>query len=1357
MKQSKKWLAGFLAGIMAFAPLSTTVLAAQPAVGFAALNTAGDATHAQLLAAVAQRLTLPQTATLEQVITALNALQLTSVEGVPAQPAQPGDQRDQAVIEAVIDALQLAAEQVSQGVTNQTQAVNFIRGWDVDVLNIDSSRTAFNDVRELLGLDPAENPTADDINATATAVSLLQLALPGTPAVPGVTAVVPNPGHVVTINLIARTDLSYLASGLSATLTNAPEHADAVRTAVIAFLNGLNLPTPLVELPAAHHPAVNGLVPTGVYFTNAAAAIAAVNSWLASLPSAHALNGFVASSANAQQVTAAGITPAAGFRDVAILFTTSNTPTYVFVLRNGLPQTQIGATVIGGTVFNATVPNRLANPVDGFIHVPANTATGFAGHVNIGEVGVTGNARPSDFNGNVNAFQPAPTLRFEVHQDNAHVLRNTGVDHIEFEVTLTNAEWHHVTSALPQGGNIANSVIPGNFITVGGGSATMAPIVISQGAAGMNPLLRITPLSSSTARIRVYAEYFAINRTGGTDDAPTWVPAVAGGIQDNRFQVRIPMLVRTLATEGNVTLTALSTTQITQLANTPAPAGRGLLNTQTGAVNLLALQGANRTIATATNQTVHRDTLTFNLNVREAFVGAFPSNGVFELIAPSGFSWGAQNLNSANFAVANVTGTGSVTAIARHANNTVLRVQLQGFTPTQQGQLPAQITLNNLVLTGNAGHSTREGNVYIEIRDAVARGGQTNVGTVLQHQARQNANSPWTATVTAGWPGLPTPPAAGAVRNFNTHPWGTVVGDAVTDNTPALGNNRRIVQVPAEAGGQYPAQTAPFVATQTGIFVGEIGDWRVEMETVGTIPELISGRLIDSNIAGADAHYHRAVRVRVTENIVDSLWAERVNNFVLTEGIRVREVVFNNVRNVQPEISNNYLVNPTYRHFNINNFASNRHVLVNHGTISLYDLRRIPNQPNVTGSQHPTDQIEPIQFYMDIYLNIPVDFEGDINLYLNPTATQGQTQHTSYVTIAEAVRPIEVTTDVRNVRVGYQFMPIGNFSIRENVAGALRANEEVFVTITDGIFSELHFAPNFNYEVTEGNLRIDDVRLAQGSVWDSGLNPQLIFYVDQSSSQPSTIEFTNVSVRLAAVAPASTDGYDLIVWGPAVAQNTDNPHVQSRNNQPTLAQWLSANRGFTTGAINWTQDNFVNPRDLFSVPGISELYVTLDGDFVGAPTVNEIVTISADGTVTVGGQSLTFDPSVMGNPVIADPGVLFIPARLSAAILFGLTPQEALISDLLVWDAPTSTFIVDPAGRNIRLTVGSSTMFVGGIPRNVLAGEGANAIPTSIFVNPTTERMYLPGRALAEALGFDVTFADGVATFTPQGYTPAAN
>ena len=146
----------------------------------------------------------------------------------------------------------------------------------------------------------------------------------------------------------------------------------------------------------------------------------------------------------------------------------------------------------------------------------------------------------------------------------------------------------------------------------------------------------------------------------------------------------------------------------------------------------------------------------------------------------------------------------------------------------------------------------------------------------------------------------------------------------------------------------------------------------------------------------------------------------------------------------------------------------------------------------------------------------------------------------------------------------------------------------------------------------------------------------------------------------------------------------------------------------------------------------------------GAPLVNQVISMGADGSILVGTAPFAIS-SDLGRFHINSDGVSVLPARAVLSILFGADPHDP---DLFIWHANISTFVIDPQGHNIRIQVGNETMHVGGAPRTILSGQGATAFPYAAYVDPADSRLYVPVRAIAEAVGFTVEWNPATSTVT---------
>ena len=845
--------------------------------------------------------------------------------------------------------------------------------------------------------------------------------------------------------------------------------------------------------------------------------------------------------------------------------------------------------------------------------------------------------------------------------------------------------------------------------------------------------------------------------------------------------------VRTLAVDRHVTLTAANGT----IANA---------------------QGGNITNTTVQTQGAGRNSINFELRIAEVVThhrfGVGPTgfdgtpepghtrgaDGIaFELVAPAGFTWG-NNFGTTEAQAGNIgisalhlahnvdpvstthefpafsagTATNAPNAdqffyIYRTPDGSILRF-IERAVPVAAGgryHVAGQRPGMNVNSTNQFGHHATE-------RGAIVRAISGLPHNVLGHlqfnnlQLIHNNAAPAEQNVYVGIRNIP-------VNSVFIDAQGTGIagGNQVISvpNPPGQAGNQGLP--PGTGGGQWvanyhhrmwPPYQVISVHEQTAILAGRVGPHAVTLYGVGEVPTIIAGRLPlfgHPNIVNAvEWNQVRGREVRVLEEIPLSLWGEHNNVFEITEGVRIERVTFirNNGgggRSHPSTFADNLAVQyRTVYNTNLNTSVSQMNTRVNNSRLYVGNVGRGNNNQR-------------LGYTMAIYINAPSNFQGPVYLYWTPsvTAAQGVENERQYVRIANVVRPVELESSFTNIVVGYQFVNVGNFTITENVAGALLQNEQLHISLSDFVMPlpDVIFDNTFDVHVTEGNVELSINRFVfDGRQHTMGLQPNTTLYVDRASTVPSTIEFTNVTVRSLNNTPLSNVGYDIVLWGRAIAPNfahqynTLPEHVRGFiyvNNTPLTNIVAPANdrtiRGVTTNALA--------NRSLFDNQSlITELFVTLDGHATGAPIVNEVVTISGSGAVTIGGQPFNFDPNEFGAPHVNANGVAVLPARMALSILFGADPMDA---DLFVWDPLNSAFYVDPQGRNIRFQVNNSTMWVSGVARQILSGEGANAFATAAYVDiEQNSRLFVPLRAIAEVVGFTVSWnaATATVTLTPQ-------
>jgi len=572
----------------------------------------------------------------------------------------------------------------------------------------------------------------------------------------------------------------------------------------------------------------------------------------------------------------------------------------------------------------------------------------------------------------------------------------------------------------------------------------------------------------------------------------------------------------------------------------------------------------------------------------------------------------------------------------------------------------------------------------------------------------------------------------------------TTTGTLVIMNLRLIPENPDIVEDGRVLEGEI-RNVRGTVLTNQRFGMGTARDFGITLNTIDNeIPTLISGRLETSGVAGVSGavgsrmlpgnntefaaqgdqpriedREHKAASVRFLETIQDSWWSERSTVFELPEEVRFLAVEIEDFRNITPNSTDG-----------VNNLSAG--TLGNGRTTDpnpWYNAgRRIGNvnvdHNRMTLTNYTVTRDETARFDMHIWLNIQVDFDGPVELTLLGSAFRRIDDNYNVVTtIANARSPIEVVTEVRDARIGFQFVSLADFEIIENVPGALLPGERVNVTITDLVSSDMAFAPGILGQVTDGNIRISNINnsgtlgtLGQG--WFDGVQGgALSFMVERASSVPSTISFSNIQVKINRTIPFSnisnveTSGYDIHVWGPAVAKN-----FAGNNGSGHYAQ-------HSTGGV-------ANVRDFFSVGSISAHYVRIEtpGELNTSPFANHVQLPIPGSSAIINGVETDLGVETWIDPVTSSA---MVPIRF---IAYALGLHEGAVT----WDPVNSTVTIDAVssgGRVVQFQTGNSAYLINGVAVRMMNSEG---VPVEMQIR--NERSFVPFRALGEAFGIPVSW-----------------
>ena len=304
---------------------------------------------------------------------------------------------------------------------------------------------------------------------------------------------------------------------------------------------------------------------------------------------------------------------------------------------------------------------------------------------------------------------------------------------------------------------------------------------------------------------------------------------------------------------------------------------------------------------------------------------------------------------------------------------------------------------------------------------------------------------------------------------------------------------------------------------------------------------------------------------------------------------------------------------------------------------------------------------------------------------------------------------------INNVKAGYQYLNVGDFEINESVAGSLKYGQEIYVSITDGVSSDIAIMPGYKWEITNGDIKIKDVKNSSNLSANGhrSSSPHIGFKIDRESTKPSTIKFSNVHVKVDGKAPISnteSGGYQVVIWGPGIANNYK-------------------------GLI----DNNTNDNDYFETPGIGDKYINVEtGADQSKPNINNSVQMSFDDSIIKINDS---EQKLDIAPYISEKNnSMMVPLRYVSYAL-------GLPEDSVKWDAETSTVTVDAGSRIIQMKINDSMMKINGINVPMLSKDGYR-----VNAEIKNDRVFIPFRNLAEALDIKVDWDEQTKTATYNSY-----
>lgn len=486
--------------------------------------------------------------------------------------------------------------------------------------------------------------------------------------------------------------------------------------------------------------------------------------------------------------------------------------------------------------------------------------------------------------------------------------------------------------------------------------------------------------------------------------------------------------------------------------------------------------------------------------------------------------------------------------------------------------------------------------------------------------------------------------------------------------------------------------------TKETIKVGERVDYGMEMTVEGEVPTIISGRTYYMNKKDLEEDDFKSAKVVFKETAHDTWIDTRKLQFTLPEGVKIVKVDYDKADRIVDKDDKN---------------KKDKTALIDK-TVVTNEGKVLKINSGLTGNYGSKD--EGIQFKFELYLSIDADFVGDVTLAAAGAGLAADTIED--VVIAQAVAPISIESAETSVNMGYQVFDAADVTITEAQDGILLDGKEVKISFDDKRFGngELGFNDSKVEYSIDGELEIKNFEVKEGAI---------TFKVDKTSyTEPSSITISNITVGTTRSVPYGS--YDLKVSGEAVINNYD----KNVDNKAYDFSYTELENGY---------------RDKNSSEAIRDIdracFDTTDGysfdNYVNI--VTEAGTLDGVVEVTIGEKTIMMD----GEPVDMDVAAYIqtssnstmVPLRFVA---LALGVDQAAVTDAdnsskIAWDANSKTATILYAAGNgqkiIQFQAGSNYMVVDG-----------TSIPmeNGVFAEITDSRMFVPFRALGQALGVSV-------------------
>lgn len=493
--------------------------------------------------------------------------------------------------------------------------------------------------------------------------------------------------------------------------------------------------------------------------------------------------------------------------------------------------------------------------------------------------------------------------------------------------------------------------------------------------------------------------------------------------------------------------------------------------------------------------------------------------------------------------------------------------------------------------------------------------------------------------------------------------------------------------------------------TKETLKVAERADFGFQLTLEEEVPTLYAGRTYVAN-SDIDEEMNEAAEVKFKEMIENTYIGERALQFTVPDGIKIFGYEINDKK-----------------YFDFSDAAIK---VKEDGTVLEIGKGVVPNTNETS------------EFKLKLYISADADFEGDVVLSAKGAGVgEGVIDD---VVIAKVATPITLSATPTVTNMGYQAIATSDIKITEATDGILLKDGEVVLDL-DAAFggTEIGFSDSsdLTYEIT-GDLQIKNFKVGDYKDADGKTREGVIrFTIDKTSyTEPSTITIKNVSIGSTRSVPFGA--YDLKLLGDAVVNNYVDNAADYRKN------WDKNNSYDYPAEIDG--DTAYDPLAYFDTTDSYSMaeYLTIK---TVTGTFDDVVEVSiGETTCTVNGEA--HDMGVA--PYIqTSSNSTMVPLRF-VSVALGVDSDslgDPDASDRVVWNAATKTVTLyygQGTGQKIvQFTAGSNNMIVDGNPI---------AMDYGVVAEITDSRMFVPFRALGNALGIKVQWNADTKTATYSAY-----